>query len=75
LTTKYDENRLDTIKVEAMEFVRSLEHVISFEIGEVYQVQDPKDERLLDEWYLKLNDFLEKHPQWEWDATWAEGIG
>jgi len=75
LRTKYDENRLDTIRTEAMEFVHSLEHVISFEIGEVYQVQGPKNEELPDEWYPKLNDFLKKHPEWEWNALWAEQIG
>jgi len=75
LTTKYDGNHLDTIRTEAMEFVRSLEHVISFELGEVYPVKDPEDERLSNEWHSKLNDFLEKHPKWEHDALWAEGIG
>jgi len=75
LTTQYDESRLDIIRTEAMEFVHSLEHVLSFEIGEVYEVQGPKDEDLPHEHDAKLDDFLEKHPHWEEDAFWAERIG
>jgi len=75
LTTKYDERRLHTIRTEVIELIQSLDNVISYEIGEVYQVQRPKDEERPCGGEAGLDGFLEKHPTWQWDALWAEGIG
>lgn len=73
LTTEYDENRLAAIRAEAVTFVQNWEHVISFEIGEVYELNEPADEELPDQ-SEKLSKFLERHPHWEYDAFWAKTL-
>jgi hypothetical protein len=74
LFVKYEESRLDEIKKEALEFVQSLENVISYEIAEVYKTRGPQNKKLPDGWYLVLNEFLEKHPKWKRDAYWGDRI-
>jgi hypothetical protein len=44
LTTKFDESRFNTIRAEALQLAQSLEHVISFEIGQVTQFNSQQTE-------------------------------
>jgi hypothetical protein len=71
--TEYNENRLAAIRIEAINFAQSLEHVISFEIGEVYELNGPADEELPTQWD-EIELFLEQHPHWEYQALWAGGL-
>jgi hypothetical protein len=76
LTTPFDESRLRAIHAEARRLAHSLEHVIAFEIGQFYAVQQPSDGGLepRDEDWVKIENFLEQHPGWEWDALGSERI-